>query len=75
MTKARFTQEDLLTAQAAFLAECETTVRTISQGKNGAITESRLPGAPVRDYTPKAPPEKEYDEQDERPTDRHPDLA
>ena len=75
MTKARFTQEDLLAAQEAFLAECETTVRTISQGKNGAIMESRLPGAPVRDYTPKAPPEKDYDGEDEEPADGHPDLA
>ena len=75
MTKARFTQEDLVTAQAAFLAECETTVRTISQGKNGAITESRLPGAPVRDYTPPKTQPKEYDGEDEEPADRHSDTA
>ena len=75
MTKARFTQEDLVTAQAAFLAECETTVRTISQGKNGAITESRLPGAPVRDYTPPKTQPKDYDGEDEEPADRHSDTA
>ena len=69
MTKARFTEADLVNAKAEFLAECETTVREVSQGKNGAITESRLPGAPVRDYTPKAPPEKEYDEPNEGPVD------
>ena len=75
MTKARFTQEDLLAAQEAFLAECETTVRTISQGKNGAILESRLPGAPVRDYTPPKTQPKDYDGEDEEPADRHPDFT
>jgi len=75
MTKARFTQEDLVTAQAAFLAECETTVRTISQGKNGAITESRRLGAPVRDYTPPKTQPKDYDGEDEEPADRHSDTA
>ena len=65
MTKTRFTKEQLAEAQEAFLAECESTVRTVSQGKNGNIIESRIPGAPVREYTPKAPPLKDYDGEDE----------
>lgn len=69
MIKARFTEADLAQALTEFTRECETTVREVSQGKNGSIVERRLPGAPVRDYTPKAPPEKEYDEPNERPVD------
>jgi hypothetical protein len=53
MTKARFTEADLAQALTEFTRECETTVREVSQGKNGSIVERRLPGAPLRDYTPK----------------------
>lgn len=67
MTKARFTQADITAAQDAFLAECETTVREISQGLHGTITESRLPCAPVRDYTPPKTQPKDYDQEDEEP--------
>jgi hypothetical protein len=69
MTKARFTPEALAQALTEFTRECETTVREISQGKNGAITERRIPGAPLREYTPPKTQPKEYDEQDERFTD------
>ena len=61
MTKARFTEADLVAAQNAFLSVCENSIRPISQGKNGAITESRLPGAPVRDYTPPKTQPKDYE--------------
>jgi hypothetical protein len=68
MTKARFTEADLAQALTEFTRECETTVREVSQGKNGSIVERRLPGAPLREYTPKAPPpEKEYNGENEEP--------
>lgn len=53
MTKARFTEADLAQALTEFTSECETSVREISQGRNGDVVERRLPGAEVREYVPK----------------------
>ena len=73
MTKARFTEADLTQALTEFTRECETTVREVSQGKNGSIVERRLPGAPLREYTPKPLSDtklykEESNEQTEDPT-------
>lgn len=69
MTKARFTEADLAQALTEFTRECETTVREVSQGKNGSIVERRLPGAPLREYTPPKTQPKEYDGENEEPSD------